>query len=152
MEMKPADAKNVQKLVMAGMTIMYDAKTFPIFERGLSRKAVPIPQRLAMEVAGLMKMLMERSGGKIPRQIIIPAALMLLAEMAHFMAQADIDKPTGDDLNKAKSMLPVLLKKLFPAGQQPQAQTPAEPQAPAAPAALQAPAAQPAPAGIMQGA
>lgn len=148
MEMKPADAKNVQKLVMAGMTIMYDAKTFPIFERGLSRKAVPIPQRLAMEVAGLMKMLMERSGGKIPRQIIIPAALMLLAEMAHFMAQADIDKPTGDDLNKAKSMLPVLLKKLFPAGQQ----TPAEPQAPAAPAAPQAPAAQPAPAGIMQGA
>lgn len=147
MEMKPADAKNVQKLVMAGMMIMYDAKTFQIFEKGISRKNVPIPQRLAMEVAGLMKMLMEKSGGKIPRQIIIPAALMLLAEMAHFMVQAGIDKPTGDDLNKAKSMLPVLLKKLFPAGQQ----APAEPQAPAAPAAPQAPAAQPAPAGIMQG-
>lgn len=144
MEMKPADAKNVQKLVMAGMMLMYDAKTFQIFEKGISRKNVPIPQRLAMEVAGLMKMLMEKSGGKIPRQIIIPAALMLLAEMAHFMVQAGIDKPTGDDLNKAKSMLPTLLKKLFPAGQQPQAQ--AEPQAPAAPAA------QPAPAGIMQGA
>lgn len=143
MEMKPADAKNLQKLVMAGMMLMYDKKTFPIFERGISRKNIPVAQRLALEVAGLMKMLMEKSGGKIPRQIIIPAAIMLLAEMAHFMVQAGIDTPTDADMDGAKDMLPKLMKRLFPVGQQAPS---VPPQAPAAPAPA------PAPAGIMQGA
>ena len=141
--------ENFQKIVLAGMKLLYDKKVFERTKAGMLRKNVPLPQRLAIETAGLMKVLMDKSQGKIPAPLIAPAASMLLMEMGKFMAEAGIEEPTPDQIREGTKILMELLKKLF-APKQAGAQPAAPPQqaAPAQPAPVTAPAQ---PAGIMQG-
>lgn len=113
MEMNPKDMEDFQKVVMAGMKIMYGKETFNIFASGMRKKDIPLPKRLAMESAGLMKMLFEKSGGKIPPQIIAPAAAMLLMEMGKFMKEAGVESPSSDQMREATGLLMGLLKQLF---------------------------------------
>jgi hypothetical protein len=135
MEMNPKDAQHMAQVVMAGMKLMYDKTTSKMLTKGITRKNVPLPKRLAMETAGLMKLLMDRSQNKIPKQILIPAALTLMVEMAKFMADAGVEKPTKQDMDAAKDALVIIMKRLFGGPPGPQ-QAPAAPQAPApAPAA-----------------
>lgn len=140
--------ENFQKVVLAGMKLMYDKNVFERTKAGMLRKNVPLPQRLAVETAGLMKVLMDKSQGKIPAPLIAPAAAMLLMEMGKFMAEAGIEEPTPDQIREGTKILMELLKKLF-APKQGQPASPAQ-QPVAAPPQQVAPAA-PAPAGIMQG-
>ena len=128
MEMPAKDLEAFEKVVLAGMKIMYDKSTFKIFQAGMMKEGVPLPQRLANEAAGLMKMLMDKSGGKIPPQIIVPAATMLMMEMGKFMTEAGIAEPTGEDMRAASGILLKLLEGLFVKGAQP-APAAAEPQA-----------------------
>lgn len=128
--MSPEDSAFVEKTTLAGMKIMYDKEAFKQLRTGLTREGVEIPKRLATETAGLMKLLMDKSGGKMPRQIIIPVARRLLLDMALFMFEAGIAKPSGEDISQADAMLIELIKKVFPAngGQaQPQAPQQAQP-------------------------
>lgn len=154
MEMPQKDLQAMEKVVLAGMKIMFDANTFKIFEKGLTNKQVPIPQRLATEAAGLMKMLYEKSKGKIPIQIILPASAMLLMEMGKFMKEAGIGSPTSEEMREATGILVKILKSMFDKEQAPQkapAQAPQEqPQqapeeSPASPVEQAPPPAQPAP-------
>ena len=131
MEMNPQDMQDFEKVVLAGMKLMYDERTFGIFKQGMMKQDVPLPQRLAMEAAGLMKMLMEKSGNKIPPQILPSAAAMLLMEMGKFMADAGVAKPTSDEIRAATMLLMKMLKSLFSKpqgqGQPPAAQSPQQP-------------------------
>ena len=137
--------ENFKKVVLAGMKLMYDKKVFEQTKTGMLRKNVPLPQRLAVETAGLMKVLMDKSQGKIPPALIAPAASMLLMEMGKFMAEAGIEEPTPEQIREGTKILMELLKRLFA----PKQGQPAPKQAaPAAPAPAAAPAQ---PAGIMQG-
>ena len=147
MEMKPQDAQHMAQTVMAGMKIMYDKATNKIFTAGILRKNIAVSQRLATETAGLMKMLMDKSKGTIPKQIIIPSALALMLEMAKFMVDAGIEKPTKQDMDAAKEMLVKILTKMFGDEQAPAAPPQAPPPA-APPGPPQAPP--PAPGGLMQ--
>ena len=133
MEMPAKDMEAFERVVLAGMKIMYDKSTFQIFQAGMMKEGVPLPQRLATEAAGLMKMLMDKSGGKIPPQIIVPAATMLMMEMGKFMTEAGLAQPTSEEMREAAGILLKLLEALFVKGAQ---QAPA--QAAATPAAPQA--------------
>ena len=133
MEMKPQDAQHMAQTVMAGMKVMYDKATNKIFAAGILRKNIPVAQRLATETAGLMKMLMDKSKGTMPKQIIIPAALALMLEMAKFMVDAGIEKPTKQDMAAAKEMLIKILTKMYGDEQAPAAAPPGPPAVPAAP-------------------
>ena len=129
--MSPQDAEFVEKTTLAGMKIMYDKEAFNQLRTGLTREGVEIPKRLATETAGLMKLLMDKSGGKMPRQIIIPVARRLLLDMALFMLEAGIAKPSGEEISQADAMLVELIKRVFPAGGQAPQQAQPEPQQPA---------------------
>ena len=111
--MKPEDQLAARKVVMAGMKIMYDKKTFQTFMAGM-KKNMPMPQKLATEAAGLVKMLQDKANGSIPRQVLIPAASMLLLEIAQFMTDAGMAEPTPEDLKAAKELLDPLMAKAFP--------------------------------------
>lgn len=131
------NSEALQKVVLAGMKLMYDAKVFPMFSQAL--EADPSPNGIAAQAAGLMKMLQDKAGGKIPRNIMIPAAVALLFEMAGFMVQAGMPKPSDADMQGALQVLVQMMVKIFgraPAG------TAAAPGAP--PAGVAAPAAAPA--------
>ncbi len=139
----PKDMQAFEKVVLAGMKLMYDKKTFDIFKRGMMRQDRPLPQRLAAEAAGLMQMLMEKSGGKIPPQVIAPAAAMLLMEMGKFMKESGLGDPKEEDVRQAIALLMKLLDQLFGKGKQ-EAPAPAPQQVVTAP--------QPQPGMIQQGA
>lgn len=124
------DTKNLEafkKVVLAGMKLMYDPKTFKLFANGIQRQDVPLPELLAQETAGLIKMLMDKSQNKIPPHIIMPAATMLLMEIAKFMKDAGIASPGKEDIQKGTMLMMELIKGVFPVGEQ-QAPAPAQPQ------------------------
>lgn len=126
MDMPNKDMDAFERVVLAGMKIMYNEKTFEIFKNGLMREDRPVPQRLAAEAAGLMKMLYEKSNGKMPKHIIAPAGAMLLMEMGKFMTEAGIDTVTPAQVKEGTVLLMEALKAMFAA---------APAQQPAAPAA-----------------
>lgn len=121
--------EQLQRVVLAGEKIMYDKSTFHIFQAGLSKPG-PLPEKLAKEAAGLVKILNERAKPAIPKNLIIPSAVMLLTEMADFMVKAKLATPTKEDIVAAIKMLVEIVMKLYGV-QQPAAQ--GVPQQPAAP-------------------
>lgn len=125
--MDDQNLKNFKQVVLAGMQLMYNEKTFAMFKSGLLRADRPLPQRLAAETAGLMKMLNEKLGGKIPKQIIAPAAAMLLMEMGKFLDDSGVEEVSGKQIEEGTVLLMKALKTLF-APQQAAAAAPAQPQ------------------------
>lgn len=137
--MNPNDQLAIRRVVMAGMKVMYDPKTWPTFQQGMQKDA-PMPQKLAGEASGLVKLLQDKAQGSIPRQVLLPASTMLMLEIAKFMSDAGIAKPTPEDIKAAGQLLLQMIPKAFPKG---------GPAAPATPAS--APPAAP-PSGIIQSA
>ena len=127
MQMPEKDMADFEKVVLAGMRLMYNEKTFAIFQRGLTRTDRPVPQRLAAESAGLVKMLYDKSNGTMPKQIIAPAAAMLLMEMGKFMTEAGIEQVTSEQVKEGTALLMNSLKAMF--GGQGKAEQPAPQQA-----------------------
>jgi hypothetical protein len=111
--MTPNDQIATKRVVLAGMKLMYDEKTFPTFKAGMMKR-MPMPDKLASEAAGLVKMLQDKASGSIPRQVLLPAAAMLMIEIAKFMKDAKIAKPTPQDIQAAKTKLFQLMAKAFP--------------------------------------
>ena len=145
MSPNPQDADALHRVVLAGMKLMYDPKIFPMFKQALEAGG-PLPQVLASQAAGLFKILMDKSGGKIPKQITIPAATMLMMEMADFMRKAKLANPSEKDIQAAVQILIKLLVKVFTGGQPAGQPAPgAVPGQPAAPAPAGAPPSGPAP-------
>ena len=112
MEMPVQDQESLQKVVMAGMKLMYDPKIFPMFEQGLKSKA-PLPDMLAAQAVGLLKLLMDKSQGTIPKNVILPAAVMLMLEMGDFMVKAKMAQPTQADMQAAVKKVVELAMKVF---------------------------------------
>jgi hypothetical protein len=108
----PQNSDAMQRVVLAGMRLMYDQKIFPVFAQAL--KADPSPQGIARQAAGLVKMLQDKADGKIPRNVLIPAGMMLLFEMINFMVQAKaIDRPDDATMKAAMTTLVKLLVQVF---------------------------------------
>ena len=106
--MEQQNMEAVQRIVLAGMKIMYDKSTFQMFSQAMAGKE-PVPVKLAKEAAGLMKILFDKSNGSMPKRHIVPAATMLLFEMADFMKQAGIADPSEEEVQGAvKLMIPIL--------------------------------------------
>jgi len=120
--MTPEQTKEaIRRVFLSGMRLMFDPKTFKSFRAGVTRKA-PLDDILAVETAGLMSMLYDRSKKTIPLEIIPKAATMLLGEMGKFITQAgiaEVDDRTG---KSAIVKLMAILKKMYGkrAAQQPE--------------------------------
>lgn len=143
------DQANLEKVVLAGMKILYDKKIFPHFMAGFKSPG-PLPTMLAAQAAGLVKILDDQSKGAIPKKIIVPAGVMLMVEMADFLVKAKLIKaPSKDDIAKAITQLTQILLKVYSQGSTPAQSTKPAPGAPGQQPAAPAPAA---PQGILQGA
>lgn len=111
--MTPQEQQAIQKVLVAGMQLMYNAGTFKTFRAGMTKKG-PLPQTLAREAAGLVKILNDKANGAIPRQLLIPAAYLLMLEIARFMEDGGIAKPTPQDIAAAFKLMVPLMAKEFP--------------------------------------
>jgi len=127
-----ANNKAVQKVVLSGMKLLYSPSTAKLLDDGL-KADVPMPQKLAIEIAGIMKLVDERTPKGIPPEAIAPGAVMLLFDLAHFMRQSGAGNPTDDDIQAAIKILQRMLLEIFTkmgkgaTGQQ-QPQQPQQPQ------------------------
>lgn len=103
-----ADNEALNKIIMAGQRLLYDPKTFPIFKEGISAKQ-PLSNILAIQTAGLIKMIDKKAGGKLPKHVVVPAAVTLLAEIAKFMNDAGLAEPTEEEVKLGlKKMLDIV--------------------------------------------
>lgn len=115
----------VQKIVMAGMKVMYDPSTSQMLLDGVTAQT-PTPQKLAMEVAGVMTIVHRKSANGLPPETVAPAAMMLLFELAQFMKQAGAGDPSKEDIAAAMPLLRQALSSVFKDA--PQAAQAAQPQ------------------------
>lgn len=130
-----ANNKAVQKVVLSGMKLLYSPSTAKLLDDGL-KADVPMPQKLAIEIAGIMKLVDERTPKGIPPEAIAPGAVMLLFDLAHFMRQSGAGNPTDEDIQAAIKILQKFLLEIFTkmgkgvqgAAQPQQAQQPQQPQ------------------------
>lgn len=123
--------EKTQRIVMAGMKVMYSPETSKMLTEGMTSDA-PMPQKLAMEVAGVMKIVHDKTANGLPPETVAPAAMMLLFELAQFMQQSGAGSPTKDDISAAVPILQNALKSILqgqqkqpaPQQEQPPAQAP----------------------------
>lgn len=106
--MAKINATDLERVVMAGMKLMYSKETRQFLINGLNQDA-PVDDRLATEAAGIIKMLDEKSNGTMPREIIVPAAVALMMEMVRFMMESGIATPTGAEIKSAMQKLTMII-------------------------------------------
>lgn len=107
-----ANNKAVQKVVLSGMKLLYSPSTAKLLDDGL-KADVPMPQKLAIEIAGIMKLVDERTPKGIPPEAIAPGAVMLLFDLVQFMKQSGAGNPTDEDIQAAIKILQKFLLEIF---------------------------------------
>lgn len=90
-------------IILAGQKIMYDEKTRHILMEGLSGEA-PVAQKIAMQIVGVIKMMDDRAKPMLPRNLIIPAALALMMDLASFIKEGGTPIKK-EDLQQAGQMI-----------------------------------------------
>jgi hypothetical protein len=84
MHLSPQQTQQLQRIVIAGMKVMFSPQT-----RGLLQKALagdgPIAQKIGLGVAGLLGILMQESQNSIPRQLLVPAGMLLVVHAVEFL-------------------------------------------------------------------
>ena len=98
LHLQPPQVPQLQRIVVAGMKVMFDPKTHKMMLEEL-HKPGELSMRLGQSIAGLMGILLKESNNSLPPQLIIPAGVVLLAHAADFVAKTgtDIsDKDVGD--------------------------------------------------------
>lgn len=80
----------LERIVMAGKKVMFSEETADMVQEALGGDA-PIEQKLSEAIAGLMGLLWQQSNQTMPPQLIVPAAMILLAEAVSFLQEAGED-------------------------------------------------------------
>jgi hypothetical protein len=136
-----------QKIVLAGMKIMFSAQTHPFMVQQLSQKG-DVVDHVAQYVAGLLGVMYKQSKGTMPIKAAIPAATALMCEALDFLDKSGKLKITDQVVAQCtKGVAAYVLQKFgvtpqrlaqMKAGQGAPAQSapPATPTPPAAPQGL----------------
>lgn len=103
MKVTPEQQRQLLRIVAAGMKVMFDEQTHQMMLDQLNQPG-PIEQRLSQGIVGLMAMLWKESKGSMPPQLIIPAAMVLLAEATDFLNKAG-QQVTPEQFGRANEMM-----------------------------------------------
>lgn len=83
------------KTVAAGMKLMFeDDSMFQMMVQNLEAETdKSLDQKIADGIIGLMAAMVKKSGGKMPGEVIIPAAVYLLMQLIEFIQKSGHDLP-----------------------------------------------------------
>jgi len=113
------------KMVIAAQQIMYGDKTSAMFMKQLQTAGKTPEERAGNAAAGVMALLMQHTDGKIDPRTIVPAGVIIVADMMDFIGQTEGQKFGEEENNEA---IKIFLEKLTQAaGGQPDG-TPETPQ------------------------
>lgn len=76
-----------KRVIMAGKRILYGKETQQEVQQFLATEA-PVEEKLGAGVANIVIMIDNQAQGNIPKEVIIPAATVLLFDAADFLAQS----------------------------------------------------------------
>lgn len=109
----PADKAAYEKIVIAGMKVMFSKETHQQLIQGLKEAEDPM-QTVADGVIGVLLLLFKQSQEKMPMTPMIFAGQSLLMEALDFMEGANMIEVTPDLLAQATQMyLEALLPKVY---------------------------------------
>lgn len=120
----PADKGALERVVIAGQKFMFAQETHKYMTEILDKPG-ELSDRLGMGMVDLMLILIGQSKGRMPPQVIIPAATILLAKAGEFIEQTDGGMDTKVFGEALKLMIAGLKKKLEQMSQGDQQQQPA---------------------------
>jgi hypothetical protein len=96
--------------ILAGKRTMYSPQSRKLLQRELA-KPIPLPQKLAEGVVGLVLILYMENGRRIPLPILIPAAIELLGDAAQFVGQITGQQVTKQIYGQAVALATAMLAK-----------------------------------------
>jgi hypothetical protein len=97
MTLPPQLRQAYDKVVLAGMKVMFDPSTHQQ-AMGMLQGEGPIDTRLAKAVAVLMGTLIKQSNNTMPPAVIIPAGIELIAAAGDFLKKGGQEPVTDDDI------------------------------------------------------
>ncbi len=81
-----------ERVVAAGMTIMFSDKTSKDALAIIQNGQGPVAQRLGQAIAGMLGMLFKESNNTLPPQILLPAGVELLIQAADFLRRSGLEQ------------------------------------------------------------
>ena len=111
-KMPPELQTAYERVVIAGMKLMFSKETHKLMLKELERKG-PIAERLGKGIAGMMIILFNKSNKSIPPQVIIPAGTNLLMQAVQFMNAAKLEKINNKDVGDALDIFIRTILKTF---------------------------------------
>ncbi len=104
MQIPPEMEKPYQKMVLAGMKIMFSPETRSLIVKELAGDPAAMGDKLGVGMVRIMTYIWKESNNTLPPQLIIPVALELLMHAADFVKRAGIaeisDEEIGDAMEK----------------------------------------------------
>ena len=88
------------KVVAAGLKFMFDDSTHKYMREQIEAEG-EIDDKLAQGIVGLMKMLMTKSKGAFPQQLVVPAGIELIMHAADYAAQTGVAEVTPELMGTA---------------------------------------------------
>jgi hypothetical protein len=101
----PQEQNAYERVVMAGMKVLYDNSTHPGIMNMLTKSASDPAKALADTVSMIMLQLDKKSGGKIPEMVILPAAAELLGDVAELASKAGVFTVDENTATKAMQLM-----------------------------------------------
>lgn len=137
MQMPPQLQQAYERVVAAGMKVMFDPKTHGQMVQVLQQPG-PLDQKIAQGIAGLLMLLWKESNGSIPPKVLIPAGIELAMHAVDFLKKAGQQVSDQDVAQGVSEMINIVLQKfginpdklsanIDAAGSQGQQQAPPEP-------------------------
>lgn len=110
-KMPPELQEAYERVVIAGMKIMFSKETHRIMLKEMQRPG-SVAERLGTGIAGLMLLMVKESNNTLPPPVIIPAGMELLMQAVDFLRQTNMEKITNKDIGDAiEVMISVILQK-----------------------------------------
>lgn len=103
-KMPPELQEAYERVVIAGMKVMFDKNTHRAMLREIT-KAGPMGDKLGQGVAGLLLMLVKESNNTMPPAVLIPAGLELIMQAVDFVRRAELGTVTNEDIGRAAEVM-----------------------------------------------
>lgn len=101
--MPPEMQRAFDRIVLAGQKILYSKETQPMVDKILNAD-IPVANKLGEGVANIVVMIDNQANGAIPKEIMIPAATVLLFDAADFLKRTG-EKITAEDIGTAYELM-----------------------------------------------
>lgn len=117
--------ERINKVVMAAQTIMYNPKTSKMFMKELQSSGGTAEERAGNAAAGVIAILMQQANGKMDPHTVIPAGVIIVADLMDFIGQTE-----GQEFGEAENneAIKIFVEKIIQATGGGQEQMPQEQQ------------------------